>query len=109
MTAKREQYVRLERMDVQTEATVAVNAANYFSPVSIIGREHQDGEPDKNPVATEQVFQGRTMCVDDVIKHPDIDIAVIRTREQLSPVPGMAFLRPEVSQKVCRYFRLLVF
>lgn len=54
-------------------------------------------------VATEQVFQGRTMCIDDVIKHPDIDIAVIRTREQLSPVPGMAFLRPEVSQKVYRF------
>ena len=54
-------------------------------------------------VAAEQVFQGRTVSIDTIAKHPDIDVAVIKTVEELSPAPGLAFLRPEVSQKVYRF------
>ena len=54
-------------------------------------------------VAEEQVFQGRTVSIDTIVKHPDVDVAVIRTIEQLLPAPGLAFLRPEVSQKVYRF------
>ena len=54
-------------------------------------------------VARKQVFQHKTVSVEKIIKHPDIDVAVIKTREQLSPTPGLVFLRPEVSQKVYRF------
>ena len=54
-------------------------------------------------VAAKQMFQGREVNIDHIFEHPDTDIAVIQTKEPLSPVPGLAFLRPEVSQKVYRF------
>lgn len=56
-------------------------------------------------VAKEQVFQGRTVSIDQIVKHPnvDVDVAVIKTRQRLRPALGLAFLRPEVSQKVYRF------
>lgn len=227
MAAKRQRYVQLERMDVQTEAIVAAMAVSFFSPTAIGKSEHRDGNtkrvitpaPSENfvgflkakgilqdpqkyiyqirdlltrmerdnilvsfpsfggnvmhpksyyalhevselqqrgffwltralggrfayvqisptivhivgennegegsgivfdphhvltcrhvvrdmVVATEQLFQGRSVTVDKIVEHPDVDVAVIKTKEQLSPAPGLAFLCPEVSQKVYRF------
>ena len=227
MTGNRERYARLERMDVQTEAIVAVAAAGYFSPLAIGERKRRDGESNRDltparsadfvdflekkgvlpnaqkyiyqirdllarmeqdnilvsfpsytgnvmlpksyyalhelsearrrgllwlaktlggrfvhaqvspavvhivgeddsgegsgvvfdsrhvltcrhvvtdmTVAAKQGFQGREVGVDDIVQHPDVDVAVIKTTEPLSPVAGLAFLRPEVSQKVYRF------
>lgn len=227
MSGKRERFVRLERMDVQTEAVVAMTAANFFSPMAICDRMCESGKPegDLTPapsldfldflkeqgvlpdagryifqirdllarmeqanilvsypsptgnvmlpksyctlheesnlrrqgflwlakalggrfvyaqvsptivhivgeedngegsgivfspyhvltcrhvvtdmkVAAKQKFQGRTVNIETIDEHPDIDVAVIKTVEQLSPAPGLAFLRPEVSQKIYRF------
>ena len=54
-------------------------------------------------VAAEQTFQGGKVNIDEIVKHPDVDVAVIKTMEELLPAPGLAFLRPEVSQKVYRF------
>ena len=54
-------------------------------------------------VAAKQMFQGREVDIDDIFEHPDVDVAVIQTKEPLSPVPGLVFLRPEVSQKIYRF------
>ena len=54
-------------------------------------------------VAATQTFQGKTVTVAGTYRRADVDVAVIRTREALVPVPGLAFLRPEVSQKVYRF------
>lgn len=54
-------------------------------------------------LAAQQSFQGRSVGIDRVDSHPDADVAVVRTREALNPVPGLAFLKPEVSQKVFRF------
>ena len=54
-------------------------------------------------VAPVQTFQGRRATVEDVFRHPELDVAVIRTKELLTPVRGLGFLRPKVSQKVYRF------
>lgn len=54
-------------------------------------------------LAAGQVFQGKSVNIDAIASHSDIDVAVIKTIEQLSPAPGLTFLRPEVSQKVYRF------
>ncbi len=54
-------------------------------------------------VATEQVFQGRTVAVEGVFTHDTEDVAVIRVKESLAPVPGLGFVAPIVSQKVYRF------
>lgn len=45
-------------------------------------------------VAPPQTFQGKTVTVARTFRRPNVDVAVIRTREALIPVPGLAFLRP---------------
>ena len=54
-------------------------------------------------VATEQVFQGKTVTVEGVFSHDTLDVAVIRVKERLAIVPGLGFLAPMVSQKVYRF------
>ena len=54
-------------------------------------------------VASEQVFQGRAVTVDEVFTHDTEDVAVIRVKESLASVPGLGFVAPMVSQKVYRF------
>ena len=54
-------------------------------------------------VATEQVFQGKTVTVEGVFSHDTLDVAVVRVKESLATVPGLGFLAPMVSQKVYRF------
>ena len=54
-------------------------------------------------VATEQVFQGKTVTVQGVFPHETEDVAVIRVKEPLMTVPGLGFLAPMVSQKIYRF------
>ena len=54
-------------------------------------------------VATEQAFQGRTVIVEEVFQHGTEDVAVIRTKETLTTVPGLGYVDPMVSQKVYRF------
>ena len=41
--------------------------------------------------------------MDTIIEHPKLDVAIIKTKELLAPVQGLAFLQPEVTQKVYRF------
>ena len=54
-------------------------------------------------IAPKQYFQGRTVTVEKVFQHCTNDVAVIRIRESLVPVPGLGFVAPMVSQKVYRF------
>ena len=54
-------------------------------------------------VATEQVFQGKVVTIEQVVEHDTEDVAVIRVKEPLATVPGLGFLAPMVSQKVYRF------
>lgn len=54
-------------------------------------------------VASAQVFQGRTVTVEEVFRHETEDVAVIRIKEPLTTVPGLGFVAPMVSQKVYRF------
>ena len=54
-------------------------------------------------LADQQQFQGKTVNIIDTFPHSKFDIAVIKTKESLSPVPGLIFFRPEVSQKIYRF------
>ena len=47
-----------------------------------------------------QRFQGKDVKVEDVIEHPEIDVAVVRVSKSLNPVPGLGFLSPVVLQPV---------
>ena len=54
-------------------------------------------------VAAAQAFQGRTVTVEEVLRHETEDVAVIRIKEALTTVPGLGFVAPMVSQKVYRF------
>ena len=54
-------------------------------------------------VATEQVFQGKLVTIEQVVEHDTQDVAVVRVKERLATVPGLGFLAPTVSQKVYRF------
>ena len=47
-----------------------------------------------------QRFQGKDVEVEDIKKHPEIDIAVVRVNTSLNPIPGLGFLSPVVLQPV---------
>ena len=55
------------------------------------------------PLAPTQRLQDTVVTVEDVYRHPKVDVAVVRVKETLEPVPGLLFLTPEVSQKVYRF------
>ncbi len=54
-------------------------------------------------LASGQVFQGRTVTVEEVFQHGTEDVAVIRIKKSLMTVPGLGFVAPMVSQKVYRF------
>ncbi|MDE0355484.1 MAG: serine protease [Deltaproteobacteria bacterium] len=54
-------------------------------------------------LASAQAFQGRTVTVEEVFRHGNEDVAVIRIKEPLTTVPGLGFAAPMVSQKVYRF------
>lgn len=54
-------------------------------------------------LAAAQSFQGRTVTVEEVFRHESEDVAVIRTMEPMTTVPGLGFVDPMVSQKVYRF------
>ena len=54
-------------------------------------------------VASKQVFQGKTVTIEDIFPHETEDVAVIRVKEPLTIVPGLGFVAPMVSQKVFRF------
>jgi len=54
-------------------------------------------------VASAQMFQRRTVTVEDICPHKREDVAVIRVKEALTIVPGLGFVAPMVTQKVYRF------
>ena len=54
-------------------------------------------------VAKNQVFQEIVITVNEIFKHDNDDVAVIRVNEPLSPVYGLVFLKPDVAQRIYRF------
>ena len=52
-----------------------------------------------------QRFQGKDVTLDEegVFEHEEADVAVVRVREALTPVAGLVFLSPAISQTVYRF------
>ena len=54
-------------------------------------------------LATEQIFRGKSVTIQEVFAHDTEDVAILRVTESLATVPGLGFVPPMVSQKVYRF------
>lgn len=50
-----------------------------------------------------QYFQGNPATIEDIAEHNTVDVAVLFIKEELQPTLGLAFFRPEISQKIYRF------